>query len=134
MVWWHEVNNAVCDSMGFCRYFSVFSSPRGLGYDQFSKLIALRNGTRIYAKQLKTAGERIYTLERMMLVKDGMSSRDDTLPRRYFDEPIPDGPSKGEIIVQEEFDRMLDEYDDLHGWDENGIPTPKTLKRLGLGT
>jgi aldehyde:ferredoxin oxidoreductase len=68
----------------------------------------------------------------MMLVKDGVRRKDDTLPRRYFEEPVPDGPSKGEVIVQEEFDRMLDEYYNLHGWDENGIPTPKTLRKLGI--
>jgi aldehyde:ferredoxin oxidoreductase len=132
MVWWHEVINAVCDSVGFCRFLSVFSSPRGLGYDQFSKLIALATGLEFTPKELRTAGERIYTLERMMLVKDGVNRKDDTLPRRYFDEPVPDGPSKGEVIVQEEFDRMLDEYYNLHGWDENGIPTPKTLRKLGI--
>jgi len=27
---------------------------------------------------------------------------------------------------------MLDEYYTLHGWDEEGIPSKRTLKRLGL--
>ncbi len=27
---------------------------------------------------------------------------------------------------------MLDEYYRLHGWDENGVPTPETLERLGI--
>jgi aldehyde:ferredoxin oxidoreductase len=27
---------------------------------------------------------------------------------------------------------MLDEYYKLHGWDEEGIPRSKTLKKLGL--
>ncbi|RLF11117.1 MAG: hypothetical protein DRJ98_02790, partial [Thermoprotei archaeon] len=31
-----------------------------------------------------------------------------------------------------EFDKMLDEYYDLHGWDRNGIPKPETLQRLRL--
>ena len=44
MVWWHEVFNAVCDSLGFCPFLSIFSSPRGLDYDQFSKFIALATG------------------------------------------------------------------------------------------
>jgi len=27
---------------------------------------------------------------------------------------------------------MVDEFYDHHGWDENGVPKPGTLKRLGI--
>ncbi|MBM4305467.1 MAG: aldehyde ferredoxin oxidoreductase family protein [Deltaproteobacteria bacterium] len=132
MVWWHELLNAVSDSLGFCRFLTVFSSPHAPQYKQFSKLIALSTGLTITPKELKTIGERIYTLERMMLVRDGIFRKDDTLPRRYFEEPIPEGPAKGEVISREEFNGMLDEYYRLHGWDKNGIPRKETLRRLGL--
>jgi aldehyde:ferredoxin oxidoreductase len=132
MVWWHEIFNAVCDALGFCRFLTVFSSPHAPQYRQFSKLIAFSTGLTITPKELKTIGERIYTLERIMLVKDGISRRDDTLPKRYFDEPIPEGPARGEVISRKEFDAMLDEYYRLHGWDSMGIPKRRTLKRLGL--
>ena len=132
MVWWHELLNAVCDSLGFCRFLSVFSSPHALGYEQFSEFVALATGLSLTPEALKTVGERICTLERSMLVKDGISRKDDTLPRRYFEEPVPDGPCKGQIIVRDEFDKMLDEYYRLHGWDKHGIPKPATLKRLGV--
>lgn len=132
MVWWHELLNAVSDSLGFCRFLTVFSSPHALQYKQFSKLIALSTGLTITSKELKTIGERIYTLERMMLVKDGISRREDTLPKRYFDEPIPEGPAQGEVISRKEFDGMLDEYYRLHGWDQKGIPRKKKLKELGI--
>lgn len=132
MVWWHEIFNAVCDALGFCRFLTVFSSPHAPQYQQFSKLIALSTGLTFTPKELKTIGERIYTLERMMLVKDGFSRQDDTLPKRYFEEPIPEGPAQGEVISPKEFDGMLDEYYRLHGWDKNGIPQIENLKRLGL--
>jgi aldehyde:ferredoxin oxidoreductase len=132
MVWWHEIFNAVTDSLGICRFQSLFSSPRGLQYSQYSRLIEYVTGIRITPGELKSIGERICTLERMMLVRDGMSRKDDTLPRRYFDEPIPDGPAKGEFISRDEFQGMLDEYYRLHGWDKNGIPKKSTLGRLGL--
>jgi aldehyde:ferredoxin oxidoreductase len=132
MVWWHEIFNAVCDALGFCRFLTVFSSPHAPQYQQFSKLIALSTGLTFTPKELKTIGERIYTLERMMLAKDGISRKDDTLPKRYFEEPIPEGPAQGEIISHKGFNGMLDEYYRLHGWDENGIPKIENLKRLGL--
>ncbi len=132
MVWWHELLNAVCDSLGFCRFLTVFSSPHAPQYQQFSRLIAFATGLSLSPGELRTIGERIYTLERVMLTRDGISRNEDTLPRRYFEEPIPEGPAKGEFISRQEFNKMLDEYYQLHGWDENGIPKKKTLRRLGL--
>jgi aldehyde:ferredoxin oxidoreductase len=132
MVWWHELLNAVCDSLGFCRFLTVFSSPRAPQYRQFSRLIELATGLRITPKALMAVGERIYTLERMMLVQEGLCRRDDTLPQRYFDEPIAEGPAKGAVITREDFDGMLDEYYGLHGWDRGGVPKVGTLRRLGI--
>jgi len=132
MVWWHELINAVCDALGFCRFLTIFSSPHAPQYRQFSKLIALCTGLTFTPKDLKTIGERIYTLERMMLIKDGFSRQDDTLPKRYFNEPISEGPAQGNVILRKEFSEILDEYYRLHGWDENGVPKRNTLKRLGI--
>jgi len=28
--------------------------------------------------------------------------------------------------------RMLDEYYQARGWDEDGVPTPETIRKLGL--
>jgi aldehyde:ferredoxin oxidoreductase len=133
MVWWHELLNAVCDALGFCRFLTVFSSPHAPQYQQFSKLIALSTGLSFTPKDLRTIGERIYTLERMMLIKDGFSRQDDTLPKRYFNEPISEGPAQGQVILRKEFNKILDKYYRLHGWDENGVPKKNTLKRLGIG-
>ena len=132
MVWWHELMNAVSDSLGICRFQSVFSSPHGLGYKHFSRLMDLAAGLHLTPAEIKRAGERIYTLERLMITGEGISRSEDTLPERYFEEPIPEGPSKGEVVSREEFSRMLDEYYRLHGWDEEGMPTKRTLKTLGL--
>jgi aldehyde:ferredoxin oxidoreductase len=133
MIWWHELLNAVCDSLGFCRFLTVFSSPRAPQYPHFAKLIRFATGLSLTAKELRVAGERISTLERMMLVKDGISRKDDTLPTRYFTEPVADGPARGEVILQAGFDKMLDEYYRLHRWDKNGRPGKEALKRLETG-
>jgi aldehyde:ferredoxin oxidoreductase len=132
MVRWHEVMNAVVDSLGFCRFLGLFSSPHAPQYRQFSTLIRLATGLSLSPKELRAVGERICTLERMMLVGDGLSRSDDTLPGRYFDEPIPEGPAQGHFISRAGFDEMLDEYYRLHGWDDTGNPKKSALRRLGL--
>jgi aldehyde:ferredoxin oxidoreductase len=65
--------------------------------------------------------------------REGFTRNDDDLPKRYYDEKIPDGYTpKGKIISKEDFERLLDEYYKLHGWDDQGIPKKDTLQKLGL--
>jgi len=84
--------------------------------------------------QLMEIGERIYTIERLFNLREGFSKKDDSLPERYFKEPTPIGlpVAKNKKIDREKFNKMLDEYYELHGWDNNGIPPAETLKKLGL--
>jgi len=41
-------------------------------------------------------------------------------------------PANGRIIDHAEFLRTRSEYYRMRGWDDNGVPTELTLKRLGL--
>jgi len=73
-------------------------------------------------------GERIYNLERWMMHFYGFSAKDDTLPKRLLTEPVPEGPTKGQVV---ELDKMLPEYYKLRGW-VDGVPTLEKLKELGI--
>jgi len=65
----------------------------------------------------------------LFLLKAGFTGRDDTLPRRMLEEPMPDGPAKGHVV---ELGQMLPEFYRLRGWDEDGVPTGAKLTELGL--
>jgi len=77
-------------------------------------------------------GERIWNLVRIFNLREGFTRKDDTLPARFFEEHIEDGPAKGEIIPRDKFDKMLDIYYEIRGWNKEGIPTESKLKELGL--
>ncbi len=132
MVWWHEIFNAVVDSIGLCRFASIFSSISSIGYLDISKLLKTALNMEISEKELAVSGERIYTLERMYINREGISRKDDYLPDLYFDEPIPSGPTKGIRVSREKFERLLDEYYEIHGWDKNGVVPQETMEKLGL--
>ena len=78
---------------------------------------------------LMRTGERIFNQERLFNLKAGLSMKDDTLPKRMLEEPMPDGPAKGMIVHLNE---MLPEYYRLRGWSSDGIPTSVKLRELGL--
>jgi aldehyde:ferredoxin oxidoreductase len=132
MVWWQERLNALCDSLGVCRFLSVFSSPHAPRAAQFAELLHLAFGEQLSEEALLDVGERICTLERLILIGNGLGKDEDSLPSRYFDQPIDGGPAEGEVIDRMKFNEMLEEYYSLHGWDDLGVPTESTLKRLGL--
>jgi aldehyde:ferredoxin oxidoreductase len=83
-------------------------------------------------KAMTTAAERIYTVEKAFLVREGMNRKDDIIDGKWGSEPIVGGPSAGERIDTKKFDKLLDEYYQLRGWDSMGIPTTATLLALGL--
>ena len=61
-----------------------------------------------------------------------MTRKDDTLPPRIMQEPLPDEVAKGQMIAKDILDEMLNGYYALRGWDKNGIPTQEKLKELDL--
>jgi aldehyde:ferredoxin oxidoreductase len=74
------------------------------------------------------AGERIYNLTRQFNVREGFSRKEDRLPPRLAEVR----EDTGWRIAPEDFERMLDEYYSLRGWDKDGKPTAETLRRLQL--
>lgn len=134
MVWWQELLYAVTDSLGTCKFQTVFLAVHAPKWEEYSKLIYLVSGMQYSIPQLMDIGERIYTIERMFNIREGFSRKDDALPERYFEEATPIGLPrvKGLKIDREKFEKMLDEYYTLHGWDNNGVPTNKILQKLGI--
>ena len=126
-----ENRSALGDSLVLCR----FVHERGLGEtagESLAKILGYVTGWDVDAKELEMMGERVYNLERLINVRRGVSRKNDTLPYRTMNEPIPAGPAKGRLCSQADLDKMLDEYYHHRGWTEDGIPSKETLRRLQL--
>ncbi len=97
----------------------------------FAQALSQATGWKIDEEDLWQAGARITTLERAVNLHHGLQRADDELPDRFHREPLPSGAPPGRLVV--EMDRMVSDYYALRGWDKDGVPTPETLERLGLG-
>jgi aldehyde:ferredoxin oxidoreductase len=87
-----------------------------------------RLGEEMSVERLLESGERIYNLTRQFNVREGFSRKEDRLPPRLTEKREDTGWS----IAAEDFQRLLDEYYGLRGWDPEGRPTRATLQRLGI--
>ncbi len=117
----------VYDTLGMCKF------SRGLFFiEGLLGGVAAVTGSNYTVEELMLIGERIYNLERLYNVREGLGRKDDYLPYRVTHDPIANGVSKGHYVKEEEFQRMLDEYYLVRGWSKDGIPTKMHLFKLGL--
>jgi len=128
-----EMSAAVfTDSAVICN-FCFYGVPQDLVFD-FAKGVT---GFPITRESWRTeTGPRIVTLQRALLLMGGPDIfwkpvEDDDNPPRFY-EPLPSGPYKGRTTDRELVRQKRQAYFETLGWDERGIPTEETLKRLGL--
>jgi aldehyde:ferredoxin oxidoreductase len=77
--------------------------------------------------------KRTLTLQRAFSHREGgITRKDDILPERMMADPLPEGPKKGKLVTADMLKKAQDEYYAALGWDDNGVPTPETLKKYGL--
>ena len=123
-----EYRYTVIESAVLCKFLAGLSFTP----DLLADLLSAVTGWKIGVKQMDLIGERIWNLQRLYNIGAGIGRKDDTLPRRFFEEPLPDGFSKGQVVEREVFEKALDDYYSMHGWDSQGIPTKEKIKELGL--
>jgi aldehyde:ferredoxin oxidoreductase len=119
-----ENTYAVGDSVGMCRFTTkLFNSPSLPGLEEFANQIGNVTGLQFAAGELSEVGHNIMGVERLINGRLGVTRADDTLPDRWFDEPVTVGQYAGERIDRGEFDRMLSRFYEISGLDETGQPT-----------
>ena len=102
------------------------------GYRDLEDLLRHGAGWECTMFELMKVGERRINMLRQINVRQGFSSKDDTLPQRLFEE-LPDGPAKGRSVDKESFSEMRAQYYELLGWDDvSGNPRDGKLRDLGL--
>jgi aldehyde:ferredoxin oxidoreductase len=131
---WHEHCYMAVDCLGICKYHTTFLGATLPNFPDWAKVIYYNTGLEMTPEEIWTVAERAYNMERLFNLREGLTRKDDWLVDRYFDEPLPLGAPgiRGLKLDREKFKRMIDEYYEHRGWDENGVPRPETLKRLGI--
>jgi len=120
----------IIDSLIVCKF------SRGTYYKEFediARLYRLVTGFDVTAEDMRLSGERINNVARLFNVREGLGRKDDTLPYKVMNLPVPDaGPSKGSYVSRKELDFLLDDYYETRGWTRDGVPTIAKLKELDM--
>jgi len=121
---------AILDSFIICKFTrTIWQGP----YDELARTYSLVTGIPLTPEEMRKSGERMNNLARLINIREGLTRKDDTLPYRTMNDPIPEGVAKGSFVSQDELDLMLDAYYELRGWSNEGIPSAEKLEELGIG-
>jgi aldehyde:ferredoxin oxidoreductase len=121
----------MADSLCICTFTSLYNW--GAGSDKIlTDMINPLCGWTWTTEDYWTTAKRIMTAERIFNVREGISSKDDRLPKRMYAEKLPEGPKKNAIFTDADQKDVETKTYGFFGWDAKGIPTEATLKAYGL--
>ena len=117
----------VYDNTGLCS----FAAGTGAPLEEMAVLTAAATGVPFTPDDFVKIGERTWNLEKLWNLRAGLTKADDSIPKRYQEEPFTEGPSAGVTV---NLDAMLTDYYRTRGWDEEGVPSQDKLAELGLSS
>jgi aldehyde:ferredoxin oxidoreductase len=123
---------SLADALGLAKLPTVFLFPNENTIPQaFSTLLRAITGLHYTFDELILVGERIYNIERLFNIREGVTRENDTLLEHVFPDSKLAAPQL-RVIDPKRFEHLLDVSYEIRGWDREGNPKPQTLKRLGL--
>jgi len=116
--------NAVKFSLCICDFWGT------LDMDIMAELMTLVTGKEWTADDMAEVGTRVINIARAFNQREGFTSKDDTAPRRIFDDALKNGPAAGQKIPEEAFEDMKQQYYSVLGWDSNGLLPDELIASL----
>lgn len=134
MVTYSEVLQRTNNCLGVCHFNTTYMEPNQLDLKELADLFSTATGWQTSVEDLKNLTMKQINLEKAFNLRFTDFDRKDDMPTpRDMDEPIPSGELAGWKMDPGEYNKMLDEYYDLHGWERaTSYPKRETLMELGL--
>lgn len=133
-VFWMLRTKQAEDALGVCNYTSSYLAAYAVENDDLAAQLNAAMGVEVTAEELLWRGRRGYNLEKAFnTIHTDWERSANYPPARCFEEPITQGPYAGRVCDRREWDRMLDRFYELHGWDgATSLQTRETLEALAL--
>ena len=121
---------SAADALAFCIF--AIAPTRVLSLQMMTDMLAAVTGWETSSHELLRFGERRTHLMQLHNRREGIGANTDTLPERFFTEPIDNGDKAGVFLDKVAFDAEIALYYEMMGWDESGTPRPGTLYEFHL--
>lgn len=101
------------DTIIFCRFYRDFYT-----WEELASIFEMTTGEKFSKSDLQAMASRITDDTRRFNLREGLTVKDDRLPKRFLEEKLESG--KG--ITEEQMNYLVQDYYKLRGWDTKGIP------------
>ncbi|MBI5031281.1 MAG: aldehyde dehydrogenase [Chloroflexi bacterium] len=119
---WQEKMHYTDDSLGICAGLSSFPLKPPYHIHNYPHFISAATGIEMDEAKLTQVYRRNRSLIRAINVRRGLRRADEKPPEDHWKKRFPELEAK-----------LLDAYYKFKGWNDDGIPTKKSLQELGLG-
>ncbi len=103
----------IFDTLTLCRFYRDLYS-----WEELVKILELVTGSERTEQELRTIAAKIATMTRQFNIREGLKAKDDRLPGRFHKEALPEGGT----ITEADMEYMLQDYYELRGWNDQGVP------------
>ncbi len=117
----------IFDSLVLCRF-----GRNVYGWDRLAKITKALTGIDYGVDGLRIIAQQIQTLTRLLNLRYGFSTKDDTVSGRFMKEVVEAEGGRKVAVKEEELRKAVKEYYRARGWNEEGVPTKETLDELGI--
>ena len=125
-LYFHSVNHYHFLDCAVMCHFLPYSAT------QMADLVNAATGWDVDVVETQAIGQRTIALSRVFNLREGLTSADDSLPRRFF-APFDKGEARRSAPLDSAaFEWAKGHYYQMMGWDEGGVPTRETLEQLGV--
>lgn len=108
----------IFDSLILCRFYRDLYQ-----WEELSLMIKAVTGLELDKDGLRKIAKNIMDDTRRFNIREGLSKKDDFLPKRFYTEALPE---TGKVITEDQMHRLVADYYKERGWDEDGNPPPES--------
>lgn len=122
-----ENEAALMDSLILCKFL------RGVFEDRLAamaEMLRLVTGWEFSTGDMEATAQRIITAKKLFNIRQGWTPAEDTLPERFFAEPLKEGASAGARLTRAGLARRIRSYNLARGWDAAGWVSEETSPPL----
>jgi len=124
-----EDEAVLMDSLILCKFLRGVFEDRVAGMAELLKPVT---GWDVSAEELRETAGRIVTGKKAYNIAQGWTPAEDTLPRRFFEEPLGEGSSQGARLDPDRLAAQVRAYNLFRGWTAEGYVPADRLVALGL--
>jgi aldehyde:ferredoxin oxidoreductase len=124
-----ENRAALIDSLILCKFLrGVFADL----WTEAADLLGKVTGWDVTADELRTVARRVVTAKKLFNIREGWAPAEDTLPKRFLTEELPDGTAPGAELPAERLRGMVRAYNEARDWGPDGWVPAELAESLEL--